>query len=107
MTNHGPSDATSVSFSEAIPANTTLTSLVTPAGWACTSGGGTGTLECTVPDLPPGTYVFTVVVTVNAGVANGTVISDTVKISSAVPDPNGANNSATANTIVGTTAQAD
>ncbi len=107
ITNTGPSDATSVSFSETNPANTTFVSLVTPAGWACTSPGATGTIVCTASDMPPGTAVFTLIVNVNAGTVNGTVISNTVRASSAISDPNGANNSATANTIVGSTAQAD
>ncbi len=107
VTNNGPSDATSVTFTETIPANTTLQLATPPAGWVCSIPGGTGTLVCSIADLPPGTAIFTVVVKVNTGTANGTVISDTASVSSAIADPNAANNSATVNTIVGATAQAD
>ncbi len=107
VTNSGPSDATSVTFVENIPGNTTLQSLVPPSGWTCSIPGNTGQLVCSIADLPTGTSIFNIVVKVNAGTANGTVISDTASVSSAVGDPNSANNSATVNTIVGTTAQGD
>lgn len=107
VTNGGPSDATSVTFVENIPANTTLVSVGAPSGWTCSNPGPTGTLTCSIADLPPGSSVFTVVVKVNTGTANGTVITDTARVSSTVADANAANNSATVNTIVGTTVQAD
>jgi len=107
ITNSGPSDATSVVFTETVPANTTLQLITPPAGWNCSNPGPTGTLICSVADMPPGTAVFTVVVNVNTGTANGTVITDIAQASSAVADPNAANNRATAVTIVGTTAQGD
>jgi uncharacterized repeat protein (TIGR01451 family) len=108
VTNNGPSDATSVTFSETIPANTTLQSTTPPAGWVCSIPGPTGTLVCSIADLPAATAaIFTVVVQVNPGTPNGTVISDTARVSSAIADPNAVNNSATVNTIVGVTAQAD
>jgi len=108
VTNNGPSDATSVTFTETIPANTILQTITAPAGWVCSNPGSTGTIVCTIADLPPATpAVFTIVVKVNNGVANGTVITDTASVSSAVADPNATNNSATVNTVVGSTAQAD
>jgi uncharacterized repeat protein (TIGR01451 family) len=108
VTNSGPSDATSVTFAEAIPANTTLVATTPPAGWACSIPGPTGTLVCSIADMPAVTpAIFTVVVRVNPGTPNGTVISDTARVSSAIADPNAANNSATVNTVVGVTAGAD
>jgi uncharacterized repeat protein (TIGR01451 family) len=104
VTNNGPSDAQSLSLSDAVPANTTLVSVTTPAGWARTDAvpaGGTGTLSFTTPTLlASGSSVFTVVVNVNAGTANGTTISNTATASSATADPISGNNSATANTLV-------
>ncbi len=47
---------------------------------------------------------FTLVVRVNSGTVNGTVIAETASVSSSASDPNAANNTATATTIVGTTA---
>ena len=107
ITNSGPSDATSVVFTETVPANTTLQVLTPPTGWNCSNPGPTGTLVCSIADMPPGTAVFTIVVRVNPGTPNGTVITDTAQATSAVGDPNAANNRATAATIVGATAQAD
>ena len=108
ITNSGPSDATSVTFVETIPANTTLQSTILPTGWVCSNPGPTGTLVCSIADLPAATAaIFTVVVRVNPGTPNGTVISDTARISSAIADPNAANNSATVNIVVGVIAGAD
>ncbi|MBI3475018.1 MAG: DUF11 domain-containing protein [Acidobacteria bacterium] len=108
VTNSGPSDATGVTFVETIPANTLLQTITAPAGWVCSNPGQTGTIVCTNADLAPGTpAVFTIVVKVNVGTPNGTVITDTVSASSGVSDPTATNNSATVTTIVGTTAQAD
>ncbi|MFY9561900.1 MAG: C25 family cysteine peptidase, partial [Terriglobales bacterium] len=108
VTNSGPSDATSVTLVETIPANTTLQSTTPPAGWACSIPGPTGTLVCSIADMPAATAaIFTVVVRVNPGTPNGTVITDTARVGSAIADPNAANNSATVTTIVGVTAQAD
>ena len=104
VNNTGPSAATTVSLTETLPANTTAVSLSGPAGWTCTLA----TLTCTNPSIAaasPTTITF--IVKVNAGTAPGTVISDTVNITSAVTDPNSANNSATATDVVATAAQAD
>ena len=110
LTNNGPSTATTVSFTEAIPANTTFVSLVKPGTWACVTPavGGTGSITCTIASLAAGvTGNFTMVANVNAGTATGTVISDTDIGSSAVTDPNSSNNSATANVTVAQAVQAD
>jgi uncharacterized repeat protein (TIGR01451 family) len=102
VTNIGPSDATSVTFTETIPANTTPQTITAPAGWVCSNPGATGTVVCTIADLPPATpAVFTIVVKVNNGVANGTVITDTASVSAATSDPNGGNNSAASTVAVG------
>jgi uncharacterized repeat protein (TIGR01451 family) len=104
VTNNGPSDAQSLSLSDAVPANTTLVSVTTPAGWSRTDAvpvGGTGTLTFTRPSLASGgSSVFTVVVNVNNGTANGTTITNTANVSSATTDPTPGNNSATATTLV-------
>ena len=107
ITNSGPSHATSLTLTETIPANTVLVSMTPPAGWVCSFPGQTGTIVCTASDMAPGTAVFTMVVRVNVGTPNGTAITSTARIASAISDPNSANNTATATTIVGTTAQAD
>ena len=105
VTNSGPSAADNATLVAPIPANTTLVSMTPPAGWSCiTPGtGGTANVVCTdvqMAGLTAGT--FTLVVNVNSGTANGTVITDTVSVGSSVADPNSANNTATVTTLVGT-----
>ena len=104
ITNNGPSAATSVTLTEALPANTTTVSLSGPAGWSC----NIVTLTCTNPNLAPGAPVtITYVVKVVAGTAAGTAINETVNVRSAVTDPILTNNSATANDVVALATQAD
>jgi len=110
LTNNGPSTATSVVFTEAIPANTTFQSLSAPPTWSCTTPAvnGTGTVTCTIASLASSASgAFSLVAKVNSGTTSGTVISDTVMGSSSVTDPNNSNNSATANSTVQPAAQAD
>src|SRR5215467_12138826 len=55
--NRGPSNAATVSFTEAVPANTTFVSATTPGTWACSLPpvGGTGNLSCSITTLAPNT----------------------------------------------------
>ncbi len=109
ITNNGPSAATTVSMTETTPANTTFQSVTPPAGWTCTTPAvnGTGAITCTDPSFSPGSASFSLVLKVNAGTAAGTAINDTASVSSAVTDPNTANNSATAADVVATAGQSD
>jgi uncharacterized repeat protein (TIGR01451 family) len=110
ITNNGPSAADNATLVEVVPANTTLVSMVAPAGWTCTTPGvgGTGNVVCTTLTMAGSTAAtFSMVVKVNAATANGTVITDTATVSSSVSDPNSGNNTASASTVVGTTAQAE
>ena len=78
VTNTGSSAITNGTFSESTPTNTTFVSITPPAGWTCT---GFPIGPCTNPSVPAGaTGTFTVVYKVNAGTANGTVITDTVTV---------------------------
>jgi uncharacterized repeat protein (TIGR01451 family) len=103
VTNNGPSTATSVTLTDAVPANTTAVSINGPAGWTCTLA----TRTCTNPAFAAGSATITFVVSVNAGTAAGTAINETVNVTSAVTDPNLTNNSATAADVVATATQAD
>ncbi len=106
MTDNGPSAADNPTLVATIPANTSYVSATAPAGWNCVAGAGN--VVCTTVSLAASTAAtFTLVMKVNAGTANGTVISETATVSSSVSDPNSANNSATAVTVVGTTAQGE
>ena len=109
VTNGGPSTATTVSMTETTPPNTNFQSMTSPAGWSCVTPavGATGTITCTDPSFAPGTGSFTLKLQVNAGTASGTAINDTASVTSAVTDPNSANNSATAADVVATATQAD
>ncbi|MGB8580085.1 MAG: C25 family cysteine peptidase [Candidatus Sulfotelmatobacter sp.] len=110
VTNNGPSAADNATMVEAVPNNTTFVSMAAPAGWSCTTPavGSTGNVVCTNLNMAGSTAAtFALVVKVNTGTANGTVITDTAKVSSSVSDPNSANNTASASTIVGSSAGAD
>src|SRR5205085_9283945 len=106
----GPSNAATVSFTQATPANTTFVSASTPVGWACVTPavGATGNITCTIATLAPSTVTnFQVVVKVNAGTAAGTIISDTATVTTATRDTVPGDNAATVNIAVGSAAQAD
>ena len=102
VTNAGPATANAPVFTETLPANTTAVSLTGPAGWTCVFA----TLTCTDTTAMSAstTANFTFVVTVNGSVTLGTTISQTDSVSSTTSDPNGGNNSVTANVQVGTSA---
>ncbi|TMC76013.1 MAG: DUF11 domain-containing protein [Chloroflexi bacterium] len=105
ITNAGPSDAQSVSVSDPIPANTTFVSLAQNTGptFTCSTPAvnGTGTVTCSIATLPAGmSATFTLIVKVDATTADGTVLSNTVTVTSSTADPVPGNNSATATTTV-------
>ncbi len=102
VTNNGPDAATTASWSDTLPAGTTFVSLPAVAGWSCITGA---TVTCSNPTFAVGSAVFTLTVNVGAGVAGGTVLSNTAAVTSATGDPSSGNNSATTTTTV--TASAD
>ena len=110
--NAGPSEARNVTITDEIPANTTFVSFTQNSGPAFTlttpAAGGTGTVTATADTFASGaSATFTLVVNVNADTPDGTVISNTVTISSDTCDKNPDNNSATATTTVEASAAAD
>jgi uncharacterized repeat protein (TIGR01451 family) len=102
--NNGPSDAVNLSLSDAVPTGTTFVSVTTPAGWTRTDAvpvGGTGTITFTAASLAAGGQsTFTFVVNANLGLTDGTIITNTVNVSSTTADPNAGNNSDFVNTTV-------
>ena len=105
VTNGGPSDAVNLSLVDAVPVGTTFVSVTTPAGWTRTdlvSPGGTGTITFTAASLVAGApaSVFTLIVNANLGLADGTIIENTVTVASATADPVAGNNSDTVQTTV-------
>ncbi len=105
VTNNGPSAADNATLVAPVPANTTFVSLTAPAGWSCVNpGAGGGNVVCSNVNMAALTAAtFTLVVKVNSGTANGTVINDSVSVASSAVDPNAANNTAAASALVGTT----
>jgi uncharacterized repeat protein (TIGR01451 family) len=108
VSNNGPSAADNATLIDPIPANMALVSVAAPAGWSCIAPGGTGSLVCTNSDMAGSTSgTFTLVMQVASGTANGTVITETASVSFSASDPNTANNTASVNTVVGTTAKGE
>ncbi|HUJ15401.1 MAG TPA: DUF11 domain-containing protein, partial [Thermoanaerobaculia bacterium] len=105
VTNAGPSDAQTVSLSDATPANTTFVSENQTSGplFACSNPapGGSGNTVCTIGTLASGaSATFTIVDQVSIGTAGGTNIMNTATATSGGPDSNPANNSSSASTSV-------
>jgi len=99
--NAGQAAAAALIFTDTLPAGTTAVSLTGPGGWTCTLA----TRTCTAATLAANaTANFTLVVTVGATVASGTVLPQTDSVTSSTPDPISANNSVTVNTLVADTA---
>lgn len=107
QTGSGGGTAQNVTVADSVPAHATFVSLTPPSGWSCTTpaAGGTGAISCTNPSMPVGAAAtFTLVVHVDPGTSSGTVLSNTASVSSATGDQNPGNNSATATTTVGASA---
>ena len=92
-------------LTDTVPAGMTFASETHPAGWSCTSPavGTGGTITCTSPDpiADESSILFSFVFHVNAGLTNGTVITNTATISHAGADPNSENDSSSATITVG------
>jgi uncharacterized repeat protein (TIGR01451 family) len=105
VANSGPSDAQSVTWSDALPANTTFASENQTSGptFNCTTGA---TITCAIGTLTNGaSATFTVVAGVSNATPNGTVLSNTANVTTTTTDANAANNTSTVTTTV--TASAD
>src|SRR5438552_838607 len=103
VNNNGPSTAASVTVTDPLPPGTTFQSIITPAGWTCTTPavGSAGTVNCTTgPTANGATVSFTIVAQVSASTPDGSTLTNTATVSSVTFDPNTANNAATANTDV-------
>lgn len=104
VTNHGPSDAASVTLSDDTPANTTFHSFGQLSGptFTCTNpnDGETGTTNCTIASLARDETAVFVATYVVGTVSNGTIISNTASVTTTTNDPNSDNNSETASATV-------
>jgi uncharacterized repeat protein (TIGR01451 family) len=105
FTNNGPSFASSVTVTDAVPANTTFVSasVTTGTGWSISAPavGGTGNVVFSKASVANGeTAVFQVVVNVNATTADATIITNNAVGATTATDPTPGNNTGTATTTV-------
>src|SRR6185369_14892281 len=103
--NNGPAPASTVTVTDAVPANTTFVSAVvtTGAGWgtAAPAVGGTGNIVFSKATVASGeTAVFTITVKVTNTTPHLTVITNTVTAASTTNDTTPANNTASTTTTV-------
>jgi uncharacterized repeat protein (TIGR01451 family) len=103
VTNNGPNPATSVSLTDALPANTTFVSNNQNTGpaFSCTNPGvgSNGTITCTNASLAPATTAtFTIVVLVS-GTAPLGPLSNTANVTTTSTDPTTPNTSTASTTI--------
>jgi uncharacterized repeat protein (TIGR01451 family) len=109
LINNGPNPATDVQLSDDVPSHTTFDSALQTGGptFSCThpTAGTTGTSNCTISSLPvdsTASFIFTY--QVDTGAASGTVISNTVNVTSATTDSQSSDNSETGTATVSGTA---
>jgi uncharacterized protein len=105
--NAGPDAATSVAWSDTLPAGTVFESLGAAPGWSCTTPavGAHGTITCSRTSFAVGGSTFLLTVRVASSVAPHTVLSNTVNVTSSTTDPEATNNSSTALTTVDSNAE--
>lgn len=97
--NLGPSDATGVSITDALPASLTFVSITQNTGPAFACGNSSGTVTCTIATFANGaTATFTLTATIS-GAFSGS-LSNSATISATTTDPAPGNNSSTATTNV-------
>ena len=111
ITNNGPNPAQGLILSDTLPAGSTFVSLTPASGtdaFTFAQSGGTVT-ETAIANVASGSIdTFTLIVAAPASLGNGANFSDTASVQATNPDPNTANNTATAaGTIVNTNPNAD
>ena len=106
VTNNGPDAATGASWTDTLSAGTTFVSLSSPAGWTCTTPavGAGGTVSCSNPSFAVGSAAFTLTVAVAPTVTAGTVLTNTATDTSTSRDGPPGNDTDTATTTVGASA---
>ena len=97
VSNAGPSDATSLTVTDTLPAGVTFVS-ASGTGWTCTNAGN-ATVTCTRPALATATAAPAISITVRAP-TQGASLSNAAAVTSATPDPVPGNNSSIAGTTV-------
>ena len=102
MRNVGPNEAYDVRLADAIPSSTSFASISAPSDVQCTTPtvGGTGTVSCALNGTLASGEVRTVTLVVNVLSGGRTTISNTATLSTASPDSQSANNTATVTTTL-------
>ncbi len=102
VTNNGPDVAANTTLTDPLPGNTTFQSLTAPAGWSCITPpvGSTGTISCSTAAFATGTVIFAVTVRVDLATPGGTILNNTVSVSTITTDPDLTNNTAVQTTGV-------
>jgi uncharacterized repeat protein (TIGR01451 family) len=95
VTNNGPSDATSVVVSDPPVAGLT---------WVSNSGACTTSFPCTIASLTNGSGATILATYSTSPSGPATNVTNTASVASSIGDPNGGNNSASATTAIGQTA---
>lgn len=91
VTNKGPLDAASLTFTDTLPSLTAFQSFAAPSGWTCTTPavGGSGMVSCTADALSSGADAqFTLTINVPCATRNGTAITNVAGLTSTTLNPN-------------------
>lgn len=102
----GVHPAVNASLNQAMPTGTRFQSISTPPGWDCATPpvGSAGSIACTTSSMSAGsTAQFTLEVSVDPCVVDGTVISSTATVTSDGTDATPGDNSVAVGTAVGDT----
>lgn len=92
VTNAGPDTAEEAAMVAAIGSAASVTNVVAPAGWTCSTTSG---VQCTTEALAAGASAeFTITAAPACGTANGTQLLTSVGVTSATSDANAADNQA-------------
>jgi uncharacterized repeat protein (TIGR01451 family) len=94
VTNQGPASAAAMQLTDVLSTGVRFVS-VTPTAGTCSEADGTVT--CTLGDIASG---GSVTVTINVSARQTGTAINTVQVSSSSPDPDGANNTATVETVI-------
>lgn len=95
--NEGPSAATSVVVTDAMPTGFVITGGTAPAGWTCSSDAGNSVRTCSLAgSFAPGAQAMITITALvpSTGTNSSGTVTNTAQISSATPDPVPANNTA-------------
>jgi uncharacterized repeat protein (TIGR01451 family) len=98
VTDNGPSDAASLSVTDALPPGVTFVS-ASGTGWTCSNAGNVS-VTCTMPSLAAGVAAPTITVVVTAP-GHPATLTNTADVTDAVSDPDPANNISSVVTAVG------